>query len=70
MKENAGKRSKANPTAPTAHAAIKKPRRGVVERCPQIPLGENEASLQAAKDIIKAEMALPNPTYQIVSIFK
>lgn len=52
---NTGKKSKAIPEAPTAHTEIKKIRRGVVERFPETPIGENTESLKDLKEQIKTE---------------
>ena len=56
IQANAGKKSKDNPSAPAPHTAIKKLRRGVVERWPEAPDGEDEDTLQSRKELLKEEV--------------
>ena len=67
IKANSGKRSKANPNAPSPHSSIKKLRRGVVQRWPEAPDGENDTTLQSRKALLQEEVKKTHASPKVVS---
>ncbi|KAL0160134.1 hypothetical protein M9458_043862, partial [Cirrhinus mrigala] len=53
---NAGKRSQGHPENEPSHSKIKKPRRSEVNYLPNFPQGEDEASLETARQEIAVEV--------------
>lgn len=68
VKINTGKKSSTNPNSPPPHTAIKKPRRGIVNKAlSRLPIDENEETLRELQNQLQEEMKKIEPSSQLVS---